>query len=534
MSIRHRLLLRQIRKHVGGNPISDEWLGLLTSVEEAYLQYETDRHLVERSMELSSNELLEANAQLRRQNERDAAVLESLRWSVKAVRPNGAGTPEEDSRDLLDLSKILREHLQLSAKAEEAMRAAKEAAEAANRAKSEFLANMSHEIRTPMNAIIGMTSLLLDRKLGAMEEECVSTVRNSADLLLELINNILDFSKIEAGKLEISPHMFSLRECLDKVGSLFTQRCAAKGVAVEVKLAPGIPEFLIADSTRLTQILLNLVSNAVKFTTAGSILIEVTGKPAGDRWMLEFTVKDSGMGIPADRLDRLFKPFSQVDSSMTRRFGGSGLGLAICQRLVEMMQGQISVTSVEGVGSSFIFSIPLEVSGVSCGQGATKPAPVMHHDRSFSETYPLRLLVAEDNPVNRRVILMTLEKLGYHADAVCNGREAVESATSKAYDMLILDIQMPEMDGLEAARRIQSAIPADKLPYMVALTANAFTEDRTACLAAGMNEFLTKPLRIDDFSASLARGHAWRRKTAQPSSLASLTETLFATAEATG
>jgi len=158
----------------------------------------------------------------------------------------------------------------------------------------------------------------------------------------------------------------------------------------------------------------------------------------------------------------------------------------------------------------------------------------MHHDRSFSETYPLRLLVAEDNPVNRRVILMTLEKLGYHADAVCNGREAVESATSKAYDMLILDIQMPEMDGLEAARRIQSAIPADKLPYMVALTANAFTEDRTACLAAGMNEFLTKPLRIDDFSASLARGHAWRRKTAQPSSLASLTETLFATAEATG
>jgi signal transduction histidine kinase/FixJ family two-component response regulator len=439
------------------------------------------------------------------------------------LRGEGETPLADDSSNLLDLSKILRDQLQLKAATEEAMRSAKEAAEAANRAKSEFLANMSHEIRTPMNAIIGMTSLLLDRKLGPMEDECVSTVRNSADLLLELINNILDFSKIEAGKLEISPHMFSMRECIDRVGDLFTQRCAAKGVAIEIEIAPEIPEFLIADSTRITQVLLNLVSNAVKFTSEGSVRVEVSGLRSGDLWLLTFAVKDSGIGIPQDRIDRLFKPFSQVDSTTTRRFGGTGLGLAICQRLVEMMQGRISVSSVEGVGSSFIFTIPAELSGVSCGAApAEKAAPVVLLDKTFAEAHPLRLLVAEDNPVNQKVILMTLAKLGYRADAVCNGLEAVECGSRKAYDMLVLDMQMPEMDGLEAAQTLRRTIPAEDMPYMVALTANAFTEDRTACLAAGMNEFLTKPLRIEDFSAALARGHAWKKASAKPSALSSL------------
>jgi two-component system sensor histidine kinase/response regulator len=224
--IKHPLLQRQIRKHLGeeAERLTPEMSRLLSAVEEAYGQFETDRKLVERSMELSSSELLEANSRLRSQNERDAAVLETLRSSVMELRGEGEKPLADDSSNLLDLSMILREQLQLKAATEEAMRSAKEAAEAANRAKSEFLANMSHEIRTPMNAIIGMTSLLLDRKLGPMEDECVSTVRNSADLLLELINNILDFSKIEAGKLEISPHMFSMRECIVRVGDLFTQR----------------------------------------------------------------------------------------------------------------------------------------------------------------------------------------------------------------------------------------------------------------------------------------------------------------------
>jgi signal transduction histidine kinase/ActR/RegA family two-component response regulator len=524
--IMHPLLQRQIRKHLGDEAerLSPEMTRLLSAVEDAYGQFETDRKLVERSMELSSSELLEANSRLRSQNERDAAVLETLRSSVMALRGEGEKPLADDSSNLLDLSMILREQLQLKAATEEAMRSAKEAAEAANRAKSEFLANMSHEIRTPMNAIIGMTSLLLDRKLGPMEDECVSTVRNSADLLLELINNILDFSKIEAGKLEISPHMFSMRECIDRVGDLFTQRCASKGVAIEIEIAPEIPEFLIADSTRITQVLLNLVSNAVKFTSAGSVRVEVSGLASGDLWMLTFAIKDSGIGIPSDRIDRLFKPFSQVDSSTTRRFGGTGLGLAICQRLVEMMQGRISVSSIAGVGSSFIFTIPAELSGVTFGVAAPaeKAAPVVLLDKTFAENHPLRLLVAEDNPVNQKVILMTLAKLGYRADAVCNGLEAVECGSRKAYDMLVLDMQMPEMDGLEAAQTLRRTLPAENMPYMVALTANAFTEDRTACLAAGMNEFLTKPLRIEDFSAALARGHAWKKAAAKPSALASL------------
>jgi CheY-like chemotaxis protein len=227
--------------------------------------------------------------------------------------------------------------------------------------------------------------------------------------------------------------------------------------------------------------------------------------------MLKFAVKDSGPGIPADRLNLLFKPFSQVDSSTTRRFGGSGLGLAICHRLVDLMQSRITVSSAVGIGSEFAFTIPVAVSAATERDRGSKAPFDLPFDQRFSELFPLRLLVAEDNPVNRKVILMTLAKLGYQADSACNGIEAVEYASRNPYDVLVLDIQMPEMDGLEAARQLHRVIQPGKLPYMVALTANAFTEDRAACLEAGMNEFLTKPLRIEEFTASLARGHAWRQ-----------------------
>ena len=474
------------------SPTYDRYRASLHPDDQRRMQVFIDALLRRKKSASADNRIVQTDGQVRIIHNRATAIL-------------------DDSGKVLRLVGTVQDVTELRQKESELL-LAKSSAEAANRTKSEFLANMSHEIRTPMNGIIGMTELVLETELTSEQREYLGMAKSSARSLLGLINDILDFSKIEAGKLDLEAISFSLRDCLAATLKPLGMRAAQKGLELTADIAAAVPDHLIGDPMRLRQILVNLADNAIKFTERGNVTLDVAVESAtDDEHHLHFSIADTGVGIPEEKRVLIFEAFAQADGTTTRTYGGTGLGLAIASQLVHHMGGRIWVESVVGKGTTFHFTARMPVRHT--------PAPNLRHADVVAQTVAipragagLRILVAEDNLINRAVVNGVLKKEGHslvHAD---NGCEAVEAVARENFDLILMDVQMPEMDGFEATRRIREFEKATgRQTRIVAMTAHAMAGDRERCLAAGMDDYVSKPLQKTQLLALLEGISAGRK-----------------------
>jgi signal transduction histidine kinase/ActR/RegA family two-component response regulator len=428
-------------------------------------------------------------------------------WFAANISPIGDNKVIQISRDITE-----RKHTEV------ALAKAKEAAEALTKAKSEFLANMSHEIRTPMNGVICMAELLSLTDLDEEQLECVQTIRDSGNILMSVINDILDFSKIEAGKLQLEERPFILIDAVKSIYQLLTNQATTQQNTLKYAIAPDVSHSIVGDVARLSQILLNLVGNAIKFTKKGEVSLSISYlRSAQSNTQLLFAIQDTGIGIPSDRINLLFQPFTQADASISRKYGGTGLGLAICKYLVKFMGGFVwvesrgylageppldwkLVTNPETQGSIFYFTIAL----IDQQPKAIAPTAVTNKNNTLiAEQLPLSILVVEDNEVNQKIASLYLKKFGYIVDIADNGLKAIKMLANKNYDLIFMDVQMPEMDGLTATRLIRQDPNIHPQPKIVAMTANVMTEDMQACFDVGMDDYISKPIRSEEITRIL-------------------------------
>lgn len=410
------------------------------------------------------------------------------------------------------------EKSRILAEQNEELAQARKVADRANQTKSQFLANMSHEVRTPINGVLGILQLLELTDLSEEQKSYIQTLRMGGDALLAIVNEILDFSKIEAGKIELEDRVFDLPSYIRATVELLYPTAKEKNIDLFYEIDPAIPKTLVGDIVRIRQVLINLIGNGLKFTDEGYVSVSIKKmKAENGQEMLHFLVSDTGIGISPNQIKKLFQPFSQADASTTRKYGGTGLGLAISIRLVKLMGGEMWIESEEGTGSCFNFTMPLKSVSKAVfekQENIESEVIVPTLNPRMAEEYPLNILLAEDNRVNQIVAKSTFKKLGYHITIMDNGKKALKEAKQNQYDLIFMDLNMPEMGGLEVSKHIRTFYADGKQPPIIAMTANVFQDVKDACLKVGMDGFLTKPFKISELQDIILK---WGGKLFPPS-----------------